>query len=636
MSHPGLEILPPSELRLASTLPEPDARVLTQLSDASQARAWIQRKMEDYNNHASTLLAIHNSIAQINTLPTEIFQEILVHIPSEASWCDALWMMSLGSVCRHWRSVLLATPEYWLRGLHTVMDPIFYDRYEDEDLTHGRNLFLARSAPCPLEITMAYSSVDFGQGWYAFDDHFDRITVFEVTPSDSHDLDDIFDMMLPWSYQNMKRLERLKLDGRYVKASTKRREQWEAEGVPHLRHLEITSDLFCRATTVPSLHTVILMRPPRDIRSLPQLLNALENCPVLATLRLELAHKDDTFQNMTLKRVLDLPKLRNLAVGGGLSDVRCFLTALSFPSTTLVELDVLDTGNEQDKGLVLPNVLPRSPSIFGAHPMIEGVDRLCFHSKHQVRSEDEHAIVSMRAYIQGKERLRISPAFWLHSADHFLQILKLFRECRVTELALDLRYAAGDMDGEFWPKFFKALPDVLRLQLLSPTAESRAMKREIAKYYLSSCGVPHLVPENSLVDFICRIALPRLAVSLAWVLPCVDYNDVVRMDELEDVLQVLMGHTDDEAIALQRLELYLTTLTPDPSGQQAFDVKEACPDGMPSRVIDSIRIPGSRGLEDAAEVVVFGSPLWEFRFAENDHEPDVEGTDDERMVVDDD
>ncbi|KAM5542050.1 hypothetical protein V8D89_004360 [Ganoderma adspersum] len=327
--------------------------------------------MEDYNNHASTLLAIHNSIAQINTLPTDIFQEILVNIPSEASWCNASWMLSLGSVCRHWRSVLLATPEYWVRGLHTVMDPIFYDCYEDEDLTHGRNLFLARSAPCPLEIPMAYSLVDFGQGW-------------------------------------------------------------------------------------------------------------------------------------------------------------------------------------------------------------------------------------------------------------------------VTELVLDLRYAAGDMDGEFWPTFFKALPDVLRLQLLSPTAESRAMKREIAKHYLASCGVPHLVPENSVVDFICRIALPRLAVSLAWVLPCVDHNDVVRMDELEDVLQILMGHTDDEAIALQRLELYLTTLTPDPSGQQAFDVKEACPDGMPSRVIDSIRIPGSRGLEDAAEVVVFGSPLWEFRFAENDHEPDVEGTDDECIVVDDD
>ena len=108
-----------------------------------------------------------------------------------------------------------------------------------------------------------------------------------------------------------------------------------------------------------------------------------------------------------------------------------------------------------------------------------------------------------------------------------------------------------------------------------------------------------------------------------------------QMDELDDVQQVLMGHRDDESIALQRLELYLTTLTPDPSGKQAFDVKEACPDGVP-RVIDGIRIPGSRGLEDAAEVVVFASRLWGFEFAENNHEPDVDVTDDERMVVDDD
>nr|VWO96064.1 Uncharacterized protein [Ganoderma boninense] len=594
----------------------------------------MQRKLQEYKNHAFTLLAIHNSVSPINNLPTELFQKILINTPSESPWCHALWMLSLGSVCRQWRSVLLATPEYWALGLHTVMDPTFYDCYDEEDLAHGRHLFLARSAPCPLEITMDYSSDDSGPGWDAFEDHYDRVTVLAVRPNDEIDLDCIFDAMT--GEQGMKRLERLQVDGRYVKLKPRSKKcflDWEAEALPCLGHMEISGHLFCRATTVPSLHTVILMRPPLDISSLPHLLDALDNCPALATLRLELSHKDDTFQNKTLKRVLDLPKLQNLAITGGVSDVRCLLTALTFPSTTLVELEVLDTGNEQDKGLVLPNVLPPSLSTFDAHQLIDGVDRLCFYSKPQVRSEAERAIVCMRASIQGQERLHIRPAFWLHSADHFLQFLKLFRVCRVTELTLNLRHAPSDMDGEFWSKFFVMLPDVLRLQLLSPTAESRAMKRDMAEHYLASCGIPHAVPETALVDFIYRIAPPRLGVSLAWVLPFADESDPSRFDELGDVQQVVMSYANGEDVAsLRRLELYLTTPSPDASGQQAFDVTEVSgQDGMPSQMVGGLLIPGLE-LGDAVEVVVFGNALPAFTVANDDRELDV---DDDSMVIDD-
>ena len=593
---------------LASTLPsETDVGALMEISDASQMRQWVQREMEEYTSHVSTFLAIRNSTSPINALPTQILQEVFVHIPS-ASVCDASWMISLGSVCRHWRSVLLATPEYWMRGLHTVMDPMLYESYLDEnDVARCRNLFLARSAPCPLEIPMAYSSVDFGPGWDVFDAHFDRVTVFEVEPSDKYDLDAILDELTYLG--SMKRLERLQLQLRYIKVSTKHFVQWETEALPRLGCLEITSGLFCCATTVPSLHTVILTKPPREIGSLPSLLDALEKCSALATLRLELTHKDDTFQNRTLKRVLNLPNLRNLAVGGGVHDVHCLLSALSFPSTTLVELDILDAGDEQNHGLVLPNILPRRSFVVHAHQLLDGIDRLCFYSKHQVRSEDERALVSMRGHVKGKERLRISPAFWLRSADHFLRTLELFRECRVTELTLDLRHATSDMDDEFWTKFFAALPDLLRLQLLSPVAEARSMKRDIAKHYLASCAVPHLVPETDVISFICRIAPPRLSVSLAWVLPCIDRNDASRLDELGDVTSVLTGHTDDELICLRRLELYLMPPETRPSGSQAFDVTEVAPDGMPSQIIGHLRIPGS-GPGDTAEVVVMGSRLW--------------------------
>ena len=51
---------------------------------------------------------------------------------------------------------------------------------------------------------------------------------------------------------------------------------------------------------------------------------------------------------------------------------------------------------------------------------------------------------------EGAERLRVSPAVWLHTADHLIRLLEVFTGCTVTKLALDLRRVANDMKGEFW------------------------------------------------------------------------------------------------------------------------------------------------------------------------------------------
>ncbi len=599
----GTTMLPPPEL--ASTLPDADVGALTKLSEASQVRDWTQHKAEEYKKHISTLLAIHNAIAPINSLPTEILQEIFAYVPSVSKWCNAIWMLSLASICRRWHSILLATPEYWVRGLHSVMDSGFHEYYwDDDDITDGCNMFLARSAPWPLEIPLQYSSCDDGPGWGAYEGHFDRVTVFEVTAEDGDDLDDILDAVT----SSMKRLEMLRLEAYYERLWQPLFE-WKAEELPRLARLEITSALFCCVRTVPSLHTVILTRPPRDIGSLPHLLDALEKCPALATLRLELTHGDNKFQNLDSKRVLDLPNLRNIAVGGGMSDVRCFLSALSFPSVTLVELDVTGTGNEQDRGLVLPNVLPRRLSVARAHEVLDSIDRLCFYPNHQARSEleDQHASVSMRGYVQGAERLRIAPAFWLHNTSNFLQILALFRECRVAELALDLRYVPSDMGGEgFWTKFFTALPDLRRLELLSPTAESRATKRDIAKHYLTSCRVPQLAPDANVANVLHHGLTPtRRPISLAWVLHT-DESDRSQLEaELGDVEQILRAHADSGA-RLGRLELYVAASDPDPFEPQALDATQVKTDGAASRLVTRGYVPRVAAVADVVVVVVGG------------------------------
>ena len=116
MTHPITPILPYPDL--ATPLAKHDVTALNRLSDVSQVRAWTRRKVARYKKYITALLAIHNSIAPINKLPTEILQQVFVHVPSRSRKCSPSWMVSLQFVCRRWRSVLLATPKFWLEGLH--------------------------------------------------------------------------------------------------------------------------------------------------------------------------------------------------------------------------------------------------------------------------------------------------------------------------------------------------------------------------------------------------------------------------------------------------------------------------------------------------------------------------------------
>ncbi|KAM5536399.1 hypothetical protein V8D89_009938 [Ganoderma adspersum] len=156
--------------------------------------------MATYEKYISTL-AIQNSVTPINDLAPEIIQMVFASVqsPKETWWRDLAWMLSLQSICRRWCLVLLATPEYWAEGVEGVIDllddpdspPIPGPDGEDVRVKVLR-LFLARSAPCPLEVRVAYPScAGFRAGWQAFEGHYDRVVVFEVTAGDEGELRDI-------------------------------------------------------------------------------------------------------------------------------------------------------------------------------------------------------------------------------------------------------------------------------------------------------------------------------------------------------------------------------------------------------------------------------------------------------------
>ncbi|PIL33138.1 hypothetical protein GSI_04587 [Ganoderma sinense ZZ0214-1] len=350
----------------------------------------------------------------------------------------------------------------------------------------------------------------------------------------------------------MGRLQRLKLDvqddskcGKDPVAELDLR-QWEAESLPYLERLEISGDYFSRATTVPSLHTLVLLGPG-VAKSLPRLLDGLKACPSLVKVRLDFDIYTDIMDGCeggeapSPDCILDLPKLRKIRVAGMVPVIHTFLSRISFPAA-LARVELVIPGTEKDptQPPILPDILPRHLSVLHMFPTI---DRLFLQSDVKYESVP---FVSVRGHVQGAERLRVSPAVWLHTADHLMQLLEVFRACTVTELALDLRRVTSDMSGEFWGRFFEVLPDLRRLQLPSCTLESREIKRDIAEHFLASCRESRRTAHD---------------ITLAWVVRADMENPSHLEEELGDVQQVFRRHAECGG-RIGRLELMATSLEP--------------------------------------------------------------------------
>ena len=230
--------------------------------------------------------------------------------------------------------------------------------------------------------------------------------------------------------------------------------------------------------------------------SFPRLLNGLRGCPVLAKLHIDfsiwlfiLAEYEGSKAPTPPDSLLELPNLRELKLTGTVPVIRAFLHLISFPAPAArVKLVIENTEHNPAEPPVLPDILPRHVSVLHTSP---GINRLFLHSSANGKGVP---FVCLRGYVQGAERLRVSPAVWLHSAESLIKLLEAFRACIVTVLVLDLRRITNDMDGAFWGRFFAALPHLRRLELLSSTVESKETKRDLAEHflaYVSSRESPH-------------------------------------------------------------------------------------------------------------------------------------------------
>ena len=593
MTHIPTTTLLSSEL--ASALPLEDVITLSRLSGAREARIWTQNRIEECKKQLDALIAIQNSITLINTLPNELLMKIFASIPAY-TWHCAVWMLTMGHVCRRWRAVVLATPEFWVKPLEH-----WTDTENDEGKNHLLPVFLKRSSPCPLQL---YA---FEQGskknYYGWAPHFSRLTILEGFVESKWDAAKILQTIA----KKMRRLVRLKLKvygSSFENESTAEPEfrQWKAESLPQLGHLEIGGGIFCRATTVPSLHTLVLSGPGAP-KLFPKLLDGLRGCPALAKLYIDfdmwlhIMHEHEGSEDMTgPDRVLDMPNLRKLKLIGAVLVIQTFLYLISFPaSAARVELVIEGTEYDPAQSPVLPDILPRHLSVLHMSPAI---DRLFLHSSANGKGVP---FVCLRGYVQGAERLRVSPAVWLHSAESLIELLEAFRACMVTVLVLDLRRITSDMDGAFWGRFFAALPHLRRLELLSSTVESKKTKRDLAEHFLVYASSRESLHGGA------------HAMSLAWVVRADRKNPPHLKGELGDVQQVFGGHAQHgPGGRLGCLELYATSLEP---------VMSSYPRDSRGQVVEVARVPWDRTtkwllkkncvaqLVEAAEVVTASGQL---------------------------
>ena len=145
---------------LASSMPAGDCASLEGLSP-DEIRVWALRKSEEYRLLSYTMLTLHNAASPIHTLPVELLMKIF-----GITWngWDQQGLRPT-SVCRRWRRIYLATPEFWaeaVAGLQPCFDGIKKSWYWYS--AHRRTqpppecvaMLLERSWPHPIPLDVTY------------------------------------------------------------------------------------------------------------------------------------------------------------------------------------------------------------------------------------------------------------------------------------------------------------------------------------------------------------------------------------------------------------------------------------------------------------------------------------------------
>ncbi|KAI0695097.1 hypothetical protein C8T65DRAFT_48911 [Cerioporus squamosus] len=419
---------------LASALPIADQRSLSGLSD-SEIRSWTVARADDYRKFALTLLAIHNSIAPIHRFPNELLSHIFAH-----SWYGRS-SLRLAHVCRRWRQVLLATPEFWygaVQGMH-------FDAVSDYCVPSAYfATIMMRSSPLPVQPTFARFSATLSRNLEA---HLWRITALTVHAETTDEV-----AQLHWTLlQGLPVLTKLVVQYSPHECDCARDgpcqfldntlyvDPLPADALPCLEQVELPGFLFDKVA-VPSLRRVQLGRDPEGpdhdnppIPDMEDFMFALAKCPNLLTLQLTtvLPHPD-SFRTLSPDvHAVVFPTLQRFIVEDGARPITAFMPYIGFPPSVCVHIENDNQG--------FPDV--------AAEPGLRDwlrtrlLDVVADVERIDVQAEHSHAVV--RCYVSGEERLHVKHLHGLQS-DDFQGLAIALRSNR--SLA-ELRWKSPDIRG---------------------------------------------------------------------------------------------------------------------------------------------------------------------------------------------
>ena len=154
----------------------------------------LKNRILALRNHVCALRRVRNNAALINVkLPVEI---LVVILRMAGSWRSSKYAMLLTHVCHAWRTVIHATPVYWVDFLSPYTENYpFGQKGEDPSIILAA---LARSASMPLKLALSGGFLSLYKHPYA-KPHFSRITVLILDlPGEEHrDIRPLYNLRLP-------------------------------------------------------------------------------------------------------------------------------------------------------------------------------------------------------------------------------------------------------------------------------------------------------------------------------------------------------------------------------------------------------------------------------------------------------
>ena len=326
-------------LELPKDLSKDDARALLMLSiDSEDVLPWCTKRIYEYKARIRALRVIHNAAAPINhLLPPELLMQVFQNVEYPVRRRD-VYAQALARVCRTWYSVICGTPQFWVNLLSFRRDMIS----PSPRSLRSFELALQRSGALPLAISLRGFPSSVADLLQSHRQRVSSLTVAFVNNNHSALLEGFL-------CQEMHSVKELQVypEGKtsvlhpshplaacYPRLVTLRTAimHFHPECVPSsLRHLELN---FCRCAYIN------LERHPHHA-TLPQLINALQRCPSLETLRITWCLPWERQSNSSPEEtvpVVQLPFLRSLYLHDPSVSIASFLSRLRLPPTTAIHM----------------------------------------------------------------------------------------------------------------------------------------------------------------------------------------------------------------------------------------------------------------------------------------------------------